>query len=157
MWLCKENDGFQSTDEAVDVGLLALVFEIFHAPHAFHHKLRSHAAGQFDGEVAVGHHLHSWVVGVEVGDGFDAFLGGLAVMFVLVDAHADDEVVGDGQRPSDDVVVTDGKVELPGSVGAQYATGDQWRNNSRKNEGMEPKQKQCPAVDVTGDRSKVRC
>ena len=42
------------------------------------------------------------------------------------------------------------KVELPGSVGAQYATGDQWRNNSRKNEGMEPKQKQCPAVDVTG-------
>ena len=45
--------------------------------------------------------------------------------------------------------------ELPGSVGAQYATGDQWRNNSRKNEGMEPKQKQYPVVDVTGDRSKV--
>ena len=47
------------------------------------------------------------------------------------------------------------KDELPRSVGAQYATGDQWRNNSRKNEGMEPKQKQYPAVDVTGDRSKV--
>ena len=47
------------------------------------------------------------------------------------------------------------KEELPTSVGAQYATGDQWRNNSRKNEGMEPKQKQYPAVDVTGDRSKV--
>ena len=47
------------------------------------------------------------------------------------------------------------KEELPRSVGAQYATGDQWRNNSRKNEGMEPKQKQYPAVDVTGDRSKV--
>ena len=45
------------------------------------------------------------------------------------------------------------KEELPRSVGAQYATGDQWRNNSR---GMEPKQKQYPAVDVTGDRSKVR-
>ena len=44
---------------------------------------------------------------------------------------------------------------LPRLVGAQYATGDQWRNNSRKNEGMEPKQKQYPAVDVTGDRSKV--
>ena len=44
---------------------------------------------------------------------------------------------------------------LPGSVGAQYATGDQWRNNSRKNEGMEPKQKQYTAVDVTGVRSKV--
>ena len=43
------------------------------------------------------------------------------------------------------------KEKLPGSVGAQYATGDQWRNNSRKNEGMEPKQKQYPAVDVTGD------
>jgi len=49
------------------------------------------------------------------------------------------------------------KEELPRSVGAQYATGDQWRNNSRKNEGMEPKQKEYPAVDVTGDRSKVRC
>ena len=41
------------------------------------------------------------------------------------------------------------KEELPRSIGAQYATGDQWRNNSRKNEGMEPKQKQYPAVDVT--------
>ena len=49
------------------------------------------------------------------------------------------------------------KEELPRSVDAQYATGDQWRNNSRKNEGMEPKQKQYPAVDVTCDRSKVRC
>ena len=47
------------------------------------------------------------------------------------------------------------KEELPRSVVAQYATGDQWRNNSRKNEGMEPKQKQYPVVDVTGDRSKV--
>ena len=45
------------------------------------------------------------------------------------------------------------KEELPRSLGAQYATGDQWRNNSRKNEGMEPKQKQYPVVDVTGDRS----
>ena len=45
--------------------------------------------------------------------------------------------------------------ELPGSVGAQYATGDQWKNNSRKNEGMEPKQKQYPVVDATGDRRKV--
>ena len=49
------------------------------------------------------------------------------------------------------------KDELPRSVGAQYVTGDQWRNNSRKNEGMEPKQKQYPAVDVTGDRRKVQC
>ena len=49
------------------------------------------------------------------------------------------------------------KDELPRSVGAQYATGDQWRNNSRKNEEMKPKQKQCPIVDVTGDGSKVRC
>ena len=47
------------------------------------------------------------------------------------------------------------KEELPRAVGAQYATGDQWRNNCRKSEGMEPKQKQYPAVDVTGDRSKV--
>ena len=47
------------------------------------------------------------------------------------------------------------KEEFPRSVGAQIATGDQWRNNSRKNEGMELKQKQYPAVDVTGDRSKV--
>ena len=49
------------------------------------------------------------------------------------------------------------KEELPRSVGAQCATGDQWRNNSRKNEEMEPKQKQYPVVDMTGDRSKVLC
>ena len=49
------------------------------------------------------------------------------------------------------------KEELPRSVGAQYATGDQWRNNSRKNEGMAPKQKQYSTVDVTGDGSKVQC
>ena len=49
------------------------------------------------------------------------------------------------------------KEELTRSLGAQYATGDQWRKNSGKNDGMEPKQKQHPAVDVTGDRSKVRC
>ena len=47
------------------------------------------------------------------------------------------------------------KGELPRSVDAQYATGDQWRNNSRENEGMEPKQQQHPVVDVTGDGSKV--
>ena len=47
------------------------------------------------------------------------------------------------------------KDELPRSVGAQYATGDQWRSNSRKNEEMESKQKQHPVVDVTGDRNKV--
>ena len=49
------------------------------------------------------------------------------------------------------------KDELPRSVGAQYATGDQWRNNSRKNEEVELKQKQHPVVDVTGDGSKVLC
>ena len=49
------------------------------------------------------------------------------------------------------------KEELPRLVDAQYVTGDQWRNNSRKNEGMERKQKQYLVVDVTGDRSKVRC
>ena len=47
------------------------------------------------------------------------------------------------------------KDELPRLVGTQYTTGDQWRNNSRKNEGMEPKQKQHPVVDRTGDRNKV--
>ena len=55
------------------------------------------------------------------------------------------------KRPKDITV----KDELPRSVRAQYATGDQWRNNSRKNEGMEPKQKQHPVVDVTDGRSKV--
>ena len=49
------------------------------------------------------------------------------------------------------------KEELPRSVGAQYASGDQWRNNSRKNEEVEPKEKQCPVVDVTGDGNKVQC
>ena len=49
------------------------------------------------------------------------------------------------------------KYELPGSVGAQNATGDQWRSNSRKNEKTEPQQKQHPVVDVSGDGSKVQC
>ena len=49
------------------------------------------------------------------------------------------------------------KDKLPRSVGAQYATGDQWRNNSRKNEGMEPRQNPHPVVDGTGDRSRFRC
>ena len=49
------------------------------------------------------------------------------------------------------------KDELPRSVGAQYAAGEEWRNNSKKNEGMGPKQKQYPVVRVTGDRSKVQC
>ena len=47
--------------------------------------------------------------------------------------------------------------EFPRSVGVQYVTGDQWRNNSRKNQKMEPKQKQHPVVDVTGDGSKIQC
>ena len=49
------------------------------------------------------------------------------------------------------------KDELPRSVGAQYAPGEEWRNNSKKNEETEPKQKQHPVVNVTGDGSKVRC
>ena len=49
------------------------------------------------------------------------------------------------------------KEELTRSVGAQYATGDQWRNNSKQNEGMEPKQKQHPVVNGTGDGGRVRC
>ena len=49
------------------------------------------------------------------------------------------------------------KEELPRLVSAQYATGDQWRNKSRKNEGIDQKQKQYPVVDMTGDRSKVPC
>ena len=49
------------------------------------------------------------------------------------------------------------KGKLERSVGAQYAAGDQWRNNCRKNEEMDANQKQHPVVDVTGDRSKVQC
>ena len=49
------------------------------------------------------------------------------------------------------------KDELPHLAGAKYTTGEEWRNNSRKNEKMEPKQKPCPIVDVTGDGSKVQC
>ena len=49
------------------------------------------------------------------------------------------------------------KDELPRSVGTQYATGEEWKNNSRKNEETEPKQKQHLVVDVTGDGSKVQC
>ena len=57
-----------------------------------------------------------------------------------------------GMKMQKDVTLTD---ELPRSVGAQYATGEEWRNNFRKNEEMELKQKQHPVLDVTGDGSKV--
>ena len=57
------------------------------------------------------------------------------------------------KRPKDRTL----KAQLPRSVCAQYATGDQWRSNSGKNEGMEPKQKQHPAVDMIGDGSQVQC
>ena len=57
------------------------------------------------------------------------------------------------QRQNDRIL----KEKLPRSVGAQYVTVDQWKNKSRKNKGMQPKQKQYPVVDGTGDRSKVRC
>ena len=57
------------------------------------------------------------------------------------------------KRPNDRIL----KEELPRSVGAQYITGDRSRNNYRKNEWIEPKQKQYPVVDVTGDRRKVQC
>ena len=60
----------------------------------------------------------------------------------------------DSMKKQKDMTVKD---ELPRSVGAQYATGEECRNNSRKDEEMEPKQKQHPVVDVTGDGSKVRC
>ena len=61
-----------------------------------------------------------------------------------------------GMKRQKDITLKD---ELPRSISAQHATGDHafWRNNSRKNEGMEPKQKQYPVVDVTADRSKVQC
>ena len=62
-----------------------------------------------------------------------------------------DNPVNSMKRQNDRIL----KEELPRSLGAQYATGDQWRSNSRKNEGTKPKQKQEPAVDVTGDRSKI--
>jgi len=64
------------------------------------------------------------------------------------------EIVGNSMKRENDRIL---KEELPRLVGAQYATGDQYRNTSKKNEGMDPKQKQYPVVDVTGDRSKVRC
>ena len=57
-----------------------------------------------------------------------------------------------GMKMQKDVTLTD---ELPRSVGAQYTTGEEWRNNARKNEEMDPKQKQHLVVDVTGDGSKV--
>ena len=69
---------------------------------------------------------------------------------MLLEISRSEEHTSELQSPS--AVILD-----PRSVGAQYATGDQWRNNSRKNEGMKPKQKQYPVVDVTGDRSKVQC
>ena len=78
----------------------------------------------------------------------------------LEEAQTGIKVVGrniNNLRYADDTtLMAENEDELPKLVGAQYATGDQWRNKSRKNKGMEPKQKQHPVVDVTGNRSKVQ-
>ena len=63
------------------------------------------------------------------------------------------KVMNNMKRQNDTILIE----ELPGSVGAQRVTADQWRNNSRENEGMEPKKKQYSVVGVTGDKSKVQC
>ena len=60
----------------------------------------------------------------------------------------------DSMKKQKDMALKD---KLPRLVGAQHATGEECRNNSRKNEGVDPKQKQCPVVDVTGDGSKAQC
>ena len=79
----------------------------------------------------------------------------------LEEAQAGIKIAGrniNNLRQADDTtLMAESEEELPRSVGAQYATEDQWRNNSRKNEGVEPKQKQYTAVDETDDRGKVRC
>ena len=79
----------------------------------------------------------------------------------LEEAQAGIKIAGrniNNLRYADDTtLMAESKEELPRSLRAQYATGDQWRYNSRNNEGMEPKQKQYPVVYVTGDRSKIRC
>ena len=74
------------------------------------------------------------------------------MVLICISLKVNEKAKGSRKRQNDRIL----KGELPGLVGAQYVTGDQWRNNSRKNEGMEPKQKQYPVVGVTGDRSKVR-
>ena len=69
-----------------------------------------------------------------------------------------DEHLGCFENPMNSMKSQNNRIlneELPRSVGAQYAIGDQWRNNSRKKKGMEPKQNQYPVVDVTGDRNKI--
>ena len=81
------------------------------------------------------------------------FFGGISVEFfgpILIGSF----IPMNRKRRQNDRIL---KEELPRLIGAQYATGDQWRNNSRKNEGMEPKQKQHTVVDLTGDRRKVQC
>ena len=74
--------------------------------------------------------------------------------YIYIHTHTHTHTYMNSMKRQNDRIL---KEKLPRSVGAQSATGDQWRNNSRKNEGMEPKQKEYPAVDVTGNRSKVRC
>ena len=99
----------------------------------------SHAVWDQDGRVMVERSDRMWSTGEGNGK-------------PLQDSYLENSI--NSMRRQNDRIL---KEELPRLVGVQYATGDQWRNNSRKNEGMEPKKKQNPVVDGTGDRSKVRC
>ena len=101
-------------EEAVDVGLLALVFEVLDAAHALDDEVGVQMACQVDGEAFVCHHFHAGVVGVDAGDGFDALLRVAFVFLFVVHPDGDDEAVGDEQCSPCDVVVTDGEgVETP--------------------------------------------
>lgn len=101
--------------QAVEVGHVALIFEVFHGAHAPHEAGGAHAVGQVYGQVVVGHHRDAVVAGIEVGDGCGAPLGVVTVVFGAVHAHADDQAVEQRQCAPHDVVVADGEwVERPG-------------------------------------------
>ena len=122
LWLGDEQQGVDAADGAVDIGLLTLIFEVFHGAHALDEELCLHLACQVDGQAVEGAHLDGWHVGIEAADGFHAFGGGCERRFVHVVAdHADDHLVEEWQRTPHDVVVPDGEgVEAAGEESCSH-------------------------------------
>lgn len=104
-----EQEGLDVADAAVEVGLLALVFEVGDRAHAAQDARGAHAMGELDGETGVGDYLDAGVIGIEALDGLTALLDAESGLLALIDAHTDDDAVEEGQGARHHRVVADGE------------------------------------------------
>ena len=104
-----EQDGFQTAERTIGVSYVALILEVLDVAHAPHHETGTLTTGEVDGQVVVGFHLNSLLIGIELSNRGNPFLGRPHIVFVHIDAHADDKAVEKWQRTPHDRVVAHGE------------------------------------------------